>query len=48
MASDPAHDYGHHAVPLCQIAEELTESASRAVREGTWDELVWELVGFDD
>lgn len=34
---------------LCsQIALELTESASRAVREGTWDELKWELVGFDD
>jgi hypothetical protein len=31
-----------------QIAVELTESASRAVREATWDELVWELVGFDD
>lgn len=34
---------------LChQIAIELTESASRAVREETWDELIWELAIFDD
>lgn len=34
---------------LCsQVALELKESASRAVREGTWDDLVWELVAFDD
>jgi hypothetical protein len=34
---------------LCsQIALELTESASRAIRSGTWDELIWELVIFDD
>lgn len=34
---------------LChQIAEELTDSASRAIREETWDELMWELIGFDD
>jgi hypothetical protein len=34
---------------LCdQIAVELTETASRAVREGTWDQLVWELAVFDD
>lgn len=32
---------------LCeQIAVELTDS--RAVREDTWDELVWELRCFDD
>lgn len=34
---------------LCsQIALELTESASRVVREATWDELRWELIGYDD
>lgn len=34
---------------LCnQIAEELTDSASRAIREGTWSDIRWELVGFDD
>lgn len=34
---------------LCdQIAVDLTESAARVVREGTWDELVWELVSYDD
>ena len=34
---------------LCsQVALELTESASRVVREGTWDDLKWELIGFDD
>jgi hypothetical protein len=34
---------------LCsQIALELKESASRAIREETWDELVWELIAFDD
>ncbi|QNE79453.1 hypothetical protein F0344_26930 [Streptomyces finlayi] len=34
---------------LCsQVALELKESASRAVREGTWDDLAWELVAFDD
>ncbi|MEU8803230.1 hypothetical protein [Spirillospora sp. NPDC048819] len=34
---------------LCsQIALALKESASRAVREETWDELVWELVMFDE
>lgn len=34
---------------LCsQIALELTESASRVVREGTWDDLKWELIAFDD
>lgn len=34
---------------LCsQVALELTESASRAIRPETWDELSWELVIFDD
>ncbi len=34
---------------LCaQVALELTESASRVIREGTWDDLKWELIGFDD
>jgi hypothetical protein len=34
---------------LCsQVAQELTESASRVVREGTWDDLKWELIAFDD
>ncbi|MBM7510288.1 hypothetical protein JOE61_004102 [Nocardioides salarius] len=34
---------------LCsQIALELTESAGRVVREGTWDDLKWELIAFDD
>ncbi|MFF7717125.1 hypothetical protein [Streptomyces sp. NPDC007988] len=34
---------------LCaQVSLELTESASRAIRAETWDELVWELIVFDD
>jgi hypothetical protein len=36
----------HHM--LTQGAPELKESASLAVREETWDDLVRELVAFDD